>query len=578
MNRLFRRRVRLLFVVVLFVLVFYAVSSLLSPRDSTKGTKSRYQIEYVKSSFDWSTVEETYPVPASMRKSLPRGTPKKLRAVQHKFRTDKSSAGIGRRQLLTDRRNEVRDVFVKSWESYARYAWGWDELAPVSGSGRDTFGGWAATLVDSLDALWIMDLKEEFYEAAAAAVRIDWDNTKETACNWFETSIRHLGGLLSAYDLSQEPTLLRKAVELGDMLYMGFDTPTRMPPFWLDFELAKAGGLRPGIHDPAASTTSSTLEFTRLAQLTGENKYYDGVGRITEVLLQRQNETRLPGIWPTFLDLKRLDFSREEDFTLGALADSMYEMFPKAYTLLGGLEPAYEEMYSVAMDTIAEYVLFRPKLPDQANVLIPGNVRVSDNGKVSLQGEAQHLACFVGGMFGLGGKLFGRPEHVEIGEKVTRGCVWAYDAMPSGIMPEICGFVPCSPHETCSWEDEETFLDDHGQALPKGFRNARDPRYILRPEAIESVFYMYRITGKEEYQEMAWRMFQSIMRATGTELAYSAIADVTVDGSETEKTDSMESFWFSETLKYFYLIFSPPDFISLDAYVFNTEAHPFRRP
>lgn len=102
-------------------------------------------------------------------------------------------------------------------------------------------------------------------------------------------------------------------------------------------------------------------------------------------------------------------------------------------------------------------------------------------------------------MFGLGGKLFSRPDHVEIGEKLTRGCVWAYDVMPSGIMPEICGFVPCSPTETCAWEGE-AYEDGRGQSLPNGFKNARDPRYILRPEAIESVFYMYHITGNEEYQ------------------------------------------------------------------------------
>ncbi|TGJ88341.1 hypothetical protein E0Z10_g401 [Xylaria hypoxylon] len=539
--------------------------------------KSALRFEYIKSSFDWSTVKEKNPVPASELRSLPKGTPKKLPAVQHQFRVDKTSAGKARRQVLMDRRNEVRDAFVKSWKSYRRYAWTADELTPVSGLRKDTFGGWAATLVDSLDSLWIMGLKDDFYDAVAAAARIDWSNTKETACNWFETTIRHLGGLLSAYDLSHESVLFHKAVELGDMLYMAFDTPTRMPPFWLDFELAKTGQLRAGTHDPSASTTSSSLEFIRLAQLTGESKYYDAIDRIAEMLDISQNATRLPGMWPTFLDLQNFVFKHEEGFTLGALADSMYEMFPKTYALLNGLDPVYEKLYRGAMETITTHVLFRPKLPDQADILVPGNVWVRKDGRIDLQPEAQHLACFVGGMFGLGGKLFDIPDHVEIGEKVTRGCVWAYNAMPSGIMPEICGFLPCPTKGACSWEGE-TFLGQRDQTLPGGFENARDPRYILRPEAIESVFYMYRITGKMEYQEMAWDMFQSIKKATETELAFSAIADVTVDGEKTEKTDSMESFWLSETLKYFYLIFSPPDVINLDEYIFNTEAHPFRRP
>lgn len=111
----------------------------------------------------------------------------------------------------------------------------------MSGGFKDPFGGWAATLVDCMDTLWLMDLKDDFYEAAGAAVKMDWSNTTATAINLFETTIRHLGGLLSAYDLSGESALLLKATELGDMLYIAFDTPNRIPGFWLDFEKAKDG-------------------------------------------------------------------------------------------------------------------------------------------------------------------------------------------------------------------------------------------------------------------------------------------------------------------------------------------------
>lgn len=118
---------------------------------------------------------------------------------------------------------------------------------------------------------------------------------------------------------------------------------------------------------------------------------------------------------------------------------------------------------------------------------------------------------------------------------------------------------------------------DEARHTRMGFTHARDARYILRPEAIESIFYMYRITGEDDLLDMAWGMFQAIRRSTETELAFSAIADVTATG-KTEKLDSMESFWLSETLKYFYLIFSSPDLISLDEFVLNTEAHFLRRP
>lgn len=352
---------------------------------------------YVKSSFDWSSLPQRHPVPKSELASLPKGKPLSLPKVQFAFKKDKSSAGKIRAQTAANRREEVKAAFLKTWSSYKEHAWMYDELTPVSGNGKNTFGGWAATLVDALDALWIMDLKDEFYEAVAAVATIDWDATDETACNFFETTIRHLGGLLSAYDLSREPVLLLKAVELGDMLYAAFDTPTRMPPFWLDFAKAKEGVLRPGTHDPSASVTSSCLEFTRLAQLTGEDKYYDAIDRITRLLDRAQNETLLPGMWPTFFDMENLNLAQDNEFTLGALADSLYELLPKMYALVGGLEPVYEKMYREAMETVAKHLLFRPMTPDQKDILFSGNVYVREDARVDLQTEGQHLGCFVGG-------------------------------------------------------------------------------------------------------------------------------------------------------------------------------------
>ncbi|XXH03411.1 hypothetical protein Hte_009813 [Hypoxylon texense] len=566
------RRPSRLAIVISCVCVLYATATFLPRYHEVPKPRDYY---YIPSSFDWSSLPQRHPVPESEIASLPTAKPLQLPPVQFAFKPDKSSIAKARAQTLANRRDEVKDALLKSWTSYKKYAWMYDELTPVSGNGKNVFGGWAATLVDTLDTLWIMGLKAEFSEAVAAVATIDWAKTDQTACNFFETTIRHLGGLLSAYDISGEPVLLRKAIELGHMLYAAFDTPNRMPPFWLDFQKAKEGTLRPGSRDASAAITSSCLEFTRLAQLTGDNKYYDAIDRITRVLNSTQSQTKLPGMWPTFFDMANLRF-QDNDFTLGAQADSLYEMLPKMYALLGGLEPVYEKLYRDAMETVKKYLLFRPMVPDQADILFSGNARVSHDSSVKLQPEGQHLGCFVGGMFGLGGKLFGIQEHIEIGEKVTRGCVWAYDSMPTGIMPEIFELLPCPTLEACEWNEKEWEAKGK-QSLAKGFQSARDRQYLLRPEAIESVFLMYRMTGNPEYQDIAWRMFQSIRSATETDLAFSAIPDVTTSGA-TAKKDSMEqSFWLAETLKYFYLIFSPPDLISLDEYVFNTEAHPLRR-
>ncbi|KAF6809607.1 glycosyl hydrolase family 47 protein [Colletotrichum sojae] len=555
----------LVFVVVFLVYNPYRLATFPS---AAQPPQSRQRVQFKPSSFNWSTARQFHPV-SSPFAPLPTGKPLKLPRIQHDIGVANPHPDAPKRQKA------VRDVFKKSYDSYKRYAWGRDELAPVNAGAKNTFGGWAASLVDSLDTLWIMGFNDEFYEAAEVAAQLDWSKTTVKSANMFETTIRHLGGLLSAYDLSGEEALLEKAKELGDMLYMGFDTPNRMPGFWINFEDAKSGAQLAGTHDPSASPCSLSLEFTRLSQLTGDMKYFDAVNRISRFLERTQFQSKLPGMWPRMIDFRDERVDTDSRFTLGALADSLYEYLPKMYALLGGLDKSYEKMYVGAMAIVEQHILFRPMTPDNADILFAGDVHVNAD-SIDHVPEGQHLSCFVGGMLGLGGKLFSIDEHVDLGEKVARGCAWAYEAMPTGVMPEIFTLIGCfSAKEKCPW-DEKRWEQDGDKKLKKGFKNVRDPKYILRPEAIESVFLLYRMTGRQDLQDVAWRMFQAIQKATETQFANSAISDVTVSPQQTHKVDSMESFWLSETLKYFYLIFSSPELISLDDFVFNTEAHPLR--
>ncbi|KAI0877816.1 glycoside hydrolase family 47 protein [Hypoxylon argillaceum] len=565
---IFRRKL-LVAITLLLIVLLYLLVGLVPEKHSVL-----WGFTYVHDSYDWSKQKIFHPV--SEYNPLPTGRPRSLPQVQYAFKEDNSAEGVAREAVLASRRSEVKEAFMKSWNSYKKVGFEWDEVLPVSGGGNNEagFGGWGASLVDSLSTLWIMDLMDEFHEAVAAAVTIDYSKSQDTSCNYFETTIRHLGGLLGAFDLSGETALLGKAVELGDMLYMAYDTPNRMPGFWLVFKDARTGQQVAGTHDSSAAVASSSLEFSRLSQLTGNNKYYDAISRVTQVLDEWQNKTKLPGMWPMYFDLQDLELDGVNSFTLGSVADSLYEYLPKTFAILGGLEPVYEKLYRGAMATAIENLLYRPKLPDQADILFSGNVYVSDEGP-QLTAQSQHLGCFVGGMFGLGGKLFQIPEHVTIGEKITKGCVWAYDAMPAGIMPEVFDLIKCESLEPCEWNEVqwETVGDT---SLKPGFVDAQDPRYLLRPEAVESVFILYRITGDAAYQDMAWTMFQAIRKATETDLAFSSIQSVRV--TDTVKSNSMESFWLAETLRYLYLTFSSPDFISLDEFVLNTEAHPLRRP
>lgn len=470
-----------------------------------------------------------------------------------------------------------------------------DEVGPVSGDSHNGFGGWGATLVDTLDTLWIMGLEKEFTEAVSSLRKIDFNSTPLEELNVFETTIRYLGGFLSAYDVSGQKNkiLLEKAVELGHMLYVAFDTPNRMPCTRWDWKNGALGGPQEAArHSLLAEVGSLTLEFTRLSQLTGDHKWYDAIARITDVFEEQQNHTKIPGLWPTMVDTQHADFTRDTTFSLGGMADSLYEYFPKQHLMLGGRSDQYRSMYLTALESAKEHIFFRPLNPDNQQLLLPGVLQRKSAINIKLIPEAQHLTCFAGGMVALAAKAFQQTDDLEVARQLLDGCLWAYESMPSGIMPETFYAAPCkhTTDDNCTWTNEKWYravndptpgrhaVDDTRQEamdqaqtviknakLAPGFTRIIDSRYLLRPEAIESLFVLYRITGDTSLQDKAWNMFQAISNATKTAIAYAGISDVTVVDSDL--LDSMESFWTAETLKYFYLIFSEPDIISLDEYV-----------
>ncbi|KAF1990984.1 glycoside hydrolase family 47 protein [Aulographum hederae CBS 113979] len=550
-----------------------------------------------KKHVNWSTYSprnaptSTIPLPRSTHApSLPK--------IQARIFAETQEQGLERLERL----QAVKDAFTHSWRGYTRHAWLHDELKPVTGEYRDVFGGWGATLVDSLDTLWIMGLEREFKVAVEAVAGIDFGTAGEDVLNVFETTIRYLGGLLAAYDLSggRFPVLLEKAREVGGMLMGALDTPNHMPVTRWDWQLSAFSEteMEASNHAIASEVGSLTLEFTRLAQLTGEDRFYDAVQRITDEFERAQNGTRLPGLWPMMLNVRRLMFHTDNTFTLGGMSDSLYEYLPKQYLLLGGRVEQYQSMYTYALETAKKYLFFRPLHPENADILISGTTKMNGVGNPHLDPQGQHLTCFVAGMVALGAKAFEQPDDLAVAEKLMHGCIWAYDAMATGIMPELFRSAPCEDANNCTWSDERWYdgvnafyKHQEGEKdaspaararrlielnkLPKGFTEITDGRYLLRPEAIESVWVMYRVTGDRKYQDVAWRMFTAISEATKTKFGHAGIQNVNDVGSGT--IDVCESFWTAETLKYFYLVFADEGVVSLDEWVLNTEAHPFKR-
>lgn len=531
----------------------------------------------------WKKLPENFPVPKSEIIPLPAGKPKKIPTVQYAFGKESSKD----REVREARQQQVKAEMARGWAGYWKYARGHDELSPVTKTFRDPFCGWAATLVDSLDTLWIMGMEEEFAEALAEVEKIDFTVSKRAEIPVFETTIRYLGGLIAAYDVSGGKTgrhdiLLSKAVELAEILMGVFDTPNRMPVLYYNWKPEFASQpTRASTSAGVAELGSLAMEFTRLAQITKENKYYDAVARITDAFYEWQERgTSIPGIFPEHVDASGCnrtaqseleaaqdaveeesygktdsdddqsaertanddDFDTKSDldpksrsneagkakssivkrsrkssalnlnvtkkknpitgkveyvagkptlpecvsqgltaggwgaeqYSMGGSQDSTYEYFPKQWLLLGGLEPKYKELHLKVSEAVKKWLLYRPMVPDDRDIMF--SAKVVTNGEPEIdantQYEVTHLTCFLGGMFGLGGKVFEIPADVEIGKKLTEGCVWAYESTATGIMPEGAHVLPCPDPKNCHWN----------QTL---YERTLDPSFDIRNEQVE---------------------------------------------------------------------------------------------
>jgi mannosyl-oligosaccharide alpha-1,2-mannosidase len=254
-----------------------------------------------------------------------------------------------------------------------------------------------------------------------------------------------------------------------------------------------------------AELGSFSVEFTRLTQITGDPKYFDAVQRISDELERSQNVTRIPGLWPVWVNADRLQFDAG-DFSLGGCADSAYEYLPKEHILLGAQTDQYRDMYTKAIEAIKENLLFRTMTKDESQkILFTADVRASKGGALqNIQYVQDHLKCFLGGMVGIGAKVFDREEDMDIARGLTDGCIWAYDQMPSGIMPEIMKVSACEDIDDCPWDERRWYNEVMAstistpeqrakakevieyEGIPPGVLSLRDPTYKLR-----LVFFRY---------------------------------------------------------------------------------------
>lgn len=445
---------------------------------------------------------------------------------------------------LNEKQQAVVGAFKHSWNAYKKYAWGHDQLKPLSKSYEEWFGV-GLTLLDALDTMYIMNLQDEFSEAREWIEKsLNFDVSRDV--NLFECTIRVLGGLLSAYHLSKDILFLNKAKDVADRMMPAFNTNSGVPFSDVNLKTGKAHAPRWGPDSSTAEVTSIQLEFRDLSHITGDSKYKDAVDGVTQHI---HKQPKKDGLVPIFINASTGRFRTSSTITLGARGDSYYEYLLKMWLQSGKTDVTVKQDYIEAIEGVKKHLL-RESEPNK--LLYIGELL----GGRTFSPKMDHLVCYLGGTLALGAQNGLPAEHMEIGKKLTETCVEMYLRMPTGLSPEIVYF------NTMEGGKEDIIV------------KPADTHNLERPETVESLFYLYRITGDPVYREWGWRIFQSFEKYTRLPEGYSAINNVKSPMNPGFR-NKMESFWLGETLKYLFLLFSDdPNLIPLDKYVFNTEAHP----
>ncbi|XP_063067097.1 endoplasmic reticulum mannosyl-oligosaccharide 1,2-alpha-mannosidase [Engraulis encrasicolus] len=439
----------------------------------------------------------------------------------------------------------VREAFRHAWKGYKGFAWGHDELKPLSKSYGEWFG-LGLTLIDALDTMWILGLKEEF-EEARVWVKEELSFDRNVDVNLFESTIRILGGLLSAYHLTGDEMFLNKAKDIGSRLMPAFKTPSKIP--YSDVNIGKGTAHPPRwtTDSTVAEVTSIQLEFRELSRLTSDPQYQAAVDEVMRQV--HKLEGKYDGLVPMFINTNSGKFTHRGVYTLGARADSYYEYLLKQWLQGGKTEMALLEDYLQAIEGVRKNLL-RKTQPSQLTF-------VGELSHGRLNPKMDHLVCFLPGTLALGVHHGLPSEHLQLAAELMETCHQMYAQMETGLSPEIAHFNL----QARNGRDVEV--------------KPADRHNLLRPETVESLFYMYRYTHDTKYRDWGWEILQSFNKHTRVPTGgYTSISNVR-DPVSPGPRDKMESFFLGETLKYLFLLFTDDEeLISLDKYVFNTEAHP----
>lgn len=416
--------------------------------------------------------------------------------------------------------NQVKSEFQHAWNGYKKYAWGHDDLQPLSKTPKDWYGQTLLmTPVDSLDTLYLMGFKDEA-DKTRKYITENLSFDKDIYVQNFEITIRLLGGLLSSYQMTGDEKLLRLAEDLGTRLLPVFDSPTGLPYKYVNL---KTGKTRGETSNPA-ETGTLLIEFGTLAKLTRKPVFYE---KAKKALVETYNRRSKIGLVGTRINVETGEWTNTGSH-VSAEIDSYYEYLLKCAILFDDAD--CRRMWQESIAAVNKY-----NADEVRGELWYGHADMNTGKRTRTTFGA--LDAFFPAVLALSGDLE-RAKRLQD----SAFLMWT----KHGIEPEVFDYQKME---------------------------VIHPGYPLRPEIVESTYYLYQYTKDEKYLRMGKTLFDDFVKYCKTDTAYASLKSVVTK----EKSDSMQSFLFAETFKYYYLLFAPAETLNFKRVVFNTEAHPIRK-
>ena len=416
---------------------------------------------------------------------------------------------------------KVIEACRHAWNGYMEYAAGYDDLQPLTRNGKNWYKhSMMMTPVDAYDTFILLGMKKEADEAKKIILSqpgFDVDNEVQV----FEVTIRILGGLIAAYEMDGNKRFLQLAIDLAERMLPAFNTPTGMP--WRYIHL-QTGAVRDSINNPAEIGTLM-MEFGKLTTITGNSRYYETAKKACMEVFKRRSAIGLVGLQINVLNGEWKNTSSQ----IGAYIDSYYEYLFKSWKLFGDKD--FKNAWEVHHAAIGKHLLSKQ---DQGWFMTIVDMHTGKE----IKPHYGALDAFYAGLLAYAGDI-------NTAREVQKANAYMWDQF--NIEPELFNFKT-------------------GEVLHSA--------YILRPENIESCFYLYRFTKDPQYLWMGKKMLDDINKHCRHETGYTSLKNVLT----LEKMNSMQSFFLAETLKYAYLLFSSGEALDLDKHILNTEAHPFKIP